>query len=210
MWLPDLRFYLCVCASVLALGVQAQTSSSAAQPAAPPQNDPSSTQGSSKKSEIKTSAHTTTQEVAWAALIPPNWNPHKEFEGMDLERLKDGDPRATNLLNRMREVWDQAPINEAMDGALIRIAGYVVPLEGGKDGVKEFLLVPYFGACIHSPPPPANQIIHVLANQAVPGLRPMAAVWVQGKLQAFRHNSLMGVSGYRIEAPRVEVYTHRN
>ena len=96
-----------------------------------------------------------------------------------------------------------------MDGALIRIPGYVVPLEESKDGMKEFLLVPYFGACIHTPPPPANQIIHVQLSQPVRGLRSMEAVWIQGPLQAFRHDSFMGVSGYRMQAQAVELFVEK-
>jgi uncharacterized protein len=149
------------------------------------------------------------KEILWDDLIPENWNPFKEFQGMNLGMLNDGDPRATALLNRMREVWDQAPINDKMDGALIRIPGYVVPLEDSKEGMKEFLLVPYFGACIHSPPPPANQIIHVLPSQPVRGLRSMQAVWIQGPLQAFRQDSFMGVSGYRMQAQAVELFVEK-
>ncbi|HEV8313022.1 MAG TPA: DUF3299 domain-containing protein, partial [Burkholderiaceae bacterium] len=69
----------------------------------------------------------------------------------------------------------------------------------------EFLLVPYFGACIHSPPPPANQIVHVFAASGS-GARMMEAVWVSGVIRAFRADSAMGTSGYRMEAQRVEAY----
>ena len=71
----------------------------------------------------------------------------------------------------------------------MRIPGFVVPLEDSKDGLKEFLLVPYFGACIHSPPPPANQIIHVLPEHAGQGRASMDTVWVSGMLghRADRH-----------------------
>jgi uncharacterized protein len=165
--------------------------------------------GRGKKADVNTTGKTKFKEILWDDLIPPNWNPLKEFHGMNLGMLNDGDPKATALLNRMREVWDQAPINDKMDGALIRIPGYVVPLEESKEGMKEFLLVPYFGACIHSPPPPANQIIHVQVSQPLPGLRAMEAVWIQGPLQAFRYDSFMGVSGYRMQAQAVELFVEK-
>jgi hypothetical protein len=82
----------------------------------------------------------------------------------------------------------------------VRIPGFVVPLEDTNDGLKEFLLVPYFGACIHSPPPPANQIIHVLPRTPAKGLRSMDTVWISGPVAVTRTDSYMGVSGYRIEA----------
>ena len=165
---------------------------------------------SEKKLDAKQAASAAAKEIPWEALIPPGWNPMKDLDTAELGGMNDGDPRATKLLKRIREVWDQAPANTALEGALIRIPGYVVPLEESKDGMKEFLLVPYFGACIHSPPPPANQIIHVISNKPLRGLRSMESVWVQGRLQVFRGDSVMGVSGYRVESPAVELYVEKN
>jgi hypothetical protein len=70
-------------------------------------------------------------------------------------------------------------------------------------------LVPYFGACIHVPPPPANQIIHVLSDKPIKGVHAMTAVWVSGTLKTVRANSIMGMSGYRMEARAVERYEER-
>ncbi len=145
--------------------------------------------------------------ITWEQLVPPNWDPFKEFKDLNLAGLQDGDPRATELLKRMREVWDKAPVNPALVGQAVRIPGFVVPLEDTKDGIKEFLLVPYFGACVHSPPPPSNQIIHVLPRSAVKNLRSMDAVWISGTLAQVKTDSYMGAAGYRIEAVSVEPYT---
>ena len=64
----------------------------------------------------------------------------------------------------------------------IKIPGFAVPLEGddGFEYVKEFLLVPTFGACIHVPPPPPNQVIHVILDKPVYFEKLMYAVWVSG------------------------------
>ncbi len=146
------------------------------------------------------------RNIAWEELIPKDWNPLKPFEGIDLSSLKDNDPKANKLLERMRQAWDNAPTNPKLAGALIRIPGFVVPLEQETGGVKEFLLVPYFGACIHTPPPPANQIIHVQLQTPAPGFRSMDTVWVSGTLSLGRQGSDMGVSGYQLDAIRVEPY----
>jgi hypothetical protein len=111
------------------------------------------------------------------------------------------------MLKKMREVWDSAPVNPELVGTQVRIPGFVVPLEDSKAGLREFLLVPYFGACIHSPPPPANQIIHVLPRTPAKGVRSMDTVWVSGTLSTVRTDSYMGASGYRIEATSVAPYT---
>jgi hypothetical protein len=120
--------------------------------------------------------------------------------------MSDADPRAAGLLRKMREGWDDAPTNRALDGAGVRIPGYVVPLEEDRLGVREFLLVPYFGACIHSPPPPSNQIIHVVAQRPVAGIRSMDTVWVSGTLRIQHSDSPMGTSGYDLTGVRVDPY----
>ena len=67
-------------------------------------------------------------------------------------------------------------------GKSIKIPGFAVPLEGdgGFEYVKEFLLVPTYGACIHVPPPPPNQVIHVILDKPVYFEKLMYAVWVSG------------------------------
>jgi hypothetical protein len=147
--------------------------------------------------------------IAWDALVPANWDPFKDLKGIDFNALNDGDPRAMQFLKRMREVWDNAPPNPQIVGQDVRIPGFVVPLEEGKDGMKEFLLVPYFGACIHSPPPPANQIIHVLPRSPAKGLRSMDTVWISGRISTQRTESFMGAAGYRIEAVSVAPYQEK-
>ncbi len=151
----------------------------------------------------------TARTITWDNLVPADWDPFKEFKGMNFNLLDDGDPRAAQMLKRMREVWDNAPVNAQLVGQTVRIPGFVVPLEDGKEGVKEFLLVPYFGACVHSPPPPANQIIHVLPKTPAKGLRSMDTVWITGTLATVRTDSYMGAASYRIEAVEVAPYSEK-
>jgi hypothetical protein len=110
------------------------------------------------------------------------------------------------MLKDMRATLDSAPIVAELDGARVRLPGYVVPLDEAGAELKEFLLVPYFGACIHTPPPPANQIVFVAAPKGTK-FRTMDTVWVSGTLRATRQESVMGTSGYRIDAAVVEAYT---
>jgi hypothetical protein len=149
------------------------------------------------------------KETTWEELMPKDWDPMKEL-GLDklgpIGLVQEGSVKERNLMKQMREVWDNAPTNPKMDGARVRLPGYVVPLEEVKGELKEFLLVPYFGACIHSPPPPANQIVHVSSPTPLKGWRTMDAVWVSGTLRAARNDSAMGVSGYSIGDPTVERY----
>ncbi|HVZ44505.1 MAG TPA: DUF3299 domain-containing protein [Ramlibacter sp.] len=143
--------------------------------------------------------------IDWEALIPKDWDPMKQI-GQDPSSLSDSNPRAMKLLRDMRQTWDNAPTVEAMNGAAVRLPGYVVPVDQTKEGLRQFLLVPYFGACIHSPPPPANQIIDVIVDHPADDIQSMDAVWVSGVLQTARTDSTMGMSGYKLKAARVEPY----
>ena len=58
-------------------------------------------------------------------------------------------------------------VNEALIGTSVRLPGYVLPLEFKDRKAVEFLLVPTVGACIHTPPPPANQIVHVVYPEGI-------------------------------------------
>ncbi len=144
--------------------------------------------------------------ITWEELVPKDWDPSKEFKGMDLSKLDDSDPRANDMLMKMQQISDNAPTNPAMNGVEVKIPGFIVPLEEDKGEVTEFLLVPYFGACIHTPPPPANQILHVRPQKGAK-FRAMDTVWVTGKLQTVRNDSMMGVSGYHVSAQSVTKYT---
>ena len=73
--------------------------------------------------------------------------------------------------------------------------------------IREFLLVPYFGACVHVPPPPANQLIHVIPDQPIAAGLNMSPVWVNGVLNVGRVASELGSAGYQMRAMKVEAYT---
>jgi hypothetical protein len=181
-------------------------------PNAPSASNPPTASGSAGAGRTAQSAAPGTaapRTIGWEVLVPADWDPMKDLKGLNLSILSDADPRATAALAKLREAWDNAPINPAVVGQTVRLPGYLVPLEETKDGLKEFLLVPYFGACIHSPPPPANQIVHVLPKVPAKGLRSMDTVWVTGVLTGTRTDSYMGMSGYRIEATQVTPYAER-
>lgn len=146
------------------------------------------------------------RDIKWEALVPKDWDPAKDLKALDFGKLQDSDPRAMEALEKMKALWDAAPTVPAMAGAKVRLPGFAIPLENKGGKVSEFILVPYFGACIHSPPPPANQIIHVLPNPPVKGVRSMDTVWISGKLTTGKTDTYMGASSYRIEATQVAPY----
>jgi hypothetical protein len=145
--------------------------------------------------------------ITWDDLMPKDWDPMTDFKKLDYSKLQDSDPRAQEALMNLREAWKNAPIAPAMDGARVRIPGFIVPLEVARHQITEFLLVPYYGACIHVPPPPANQIIHVFPDKPLKkGMESMDAVWISGTLQTLPSDTDMGSASYRMKAEVVEAY----
>jgi hypothetical protein len=138
------------------------------------------------------------REIGWEALVPKDWEALKKFRSADLSAYSDADPRADALLREMREAWDNAPVVPALDRQAVRIPGFVVPLEQTREGISEFLLVPYYGSCIHTPAPPSNQIIHVALAHPVSWLTSMLPIWLEGTLSVQRNETLLGASSYRM------------
>jgi len=100
-----------------------------------------------------------------------------------------------------------SPSLKALDGKQVKIPGYMVPLEDDSEIVSEFLLVPYVGACIHTPPPPPNQIVQVKMNsQKKVKMSFWDPVWVYGKLQIATIKSPYGDVGFQLTGMQIEPY----
>jgi hypothetical protein len=101
-----------------------------------------------------------------------------------------------------------------LDGKDVRIPGYVLPTEFSGSKVVEFLLVPYVGACVHTPAPPANQMVHVKVDEGFTSEGLFAPVWVTGQINtamstqsvSFNDGAMDVEAGYRIEASAVIPY----
>ncbi|MGA9766370.1 MAG: DUF3299 domain-containing protein [Rhodomicrobium sp.] len=96
------------------------------------------------------------------------------------------------------------PVVKEFDGKRVHIGGYVVPLDFEATNVKEFLLVPFVGACIHVPPPPPNQIIYVKAAKGFDVEGSFDPVWVTGTLKVASQYTGLAETGYTIDADKVE------
>ena len=136
-----------------------------------------------------------------------------------LAKLKAAKIDVDDLLSRRKEIAmklraQSRATNAALDNQLIRMPGYLLPLEFSGQQVTEFLLVPYVGACIHSPPPPPNQIVYVKSDKPVEVKATFDAVWVTGRMSskaATKSLHLVDGSsnvdvGYALAAAQVEPY----
>lgn len=110
----------------------------------------------------------------------------------------------------------QTSIVKELDGQLVRMPGYLLPLEVSSAKVTEFLLVPYVGACIHAPPPPPNQIIYVKAAQdnGYESKKIFEPVWVTGVIsvksmskELYLVDGSSGIDiGYSMQANKIKPY----
>ncbi|GAA3571594.1 MULTISPECIES: DUF3299 domain-containing protein [Marinobacter] len=148
---------------------------------------------------VPASADESAREIDWLELMPEsdlallNNLPEVEHEG-------DGPASLPDEIMTGRVV-------PAMNGVEGRIPGFVVPLKTTGDmRILEFFLVPYFGACIHVPPPPPNQIIHVKYPQGIQLEVLYEPVWVEGTLRTERVENDVAAASYTIQAESVELY----
>ncbi len=157
------------------------------------------------------------QQIGWDDLVPPDWNPEKVFEDMSDEEF-NALPEETfqAMLQVVQAELDNAPVVDSLHNKQVKIPGFIVPLEINNTSVSEFLLVPYFGACTHTPPPPANQIIYSKIDTQYTIDDIYQPVWISGILKTSRVISKLnevGVpepadikSAYSIQVESIEPY----
>jgi hypothetical protein len=108
-------------------------------------------------------------------------------------------------IKRRQPGGDQPPrVVAELNGKRVRIGGYVVPLDFEATSIKEFLLVPFVGACIHVPPPPANQIVYVKSGKGFEVAGQFEPVWVTGTMKTETAFTGLADAGYSIDAESVE------
>jgi hypothetical protein len=140
----------------------------------------------------------TARVLGWEDLIPPGV-PYAEIIGEgEMDAIKDTwlpefDENATKL-------------NKELHGAYIKMPGYVLPIDMSNAGVTSFIMVPYVGACIHTPPPPANQLVFVDSKKPWPSEKLWDPVWVTGRMRHELQSTSIADIGYALEAELIEVY----
>jgi hypothetical protein len=146
------------------------------------------------------------EEVDWDVLVPEDFRADAILDKYgDISELADDDPLVQTMMEELEKAYKSAPVVESLDGKAIKIPGFVVPLEGDGQVVSEFLLVPYYGACIHVPPPPANQTVYVKVAAGDAKIREVFdTVWVSGTLSAKTFDSDLATAGYQLDAVKVE------
>ena len=149
-------------------------------------------------------------ELAWNDLMPPG----------ELERLQAMQIQQLQTLYSLGPVAEGSASDigiqigtfntvEELDGQKVRIPGYTVPFEFGRNArISEFLLVPTFGACLHNPPPPPNNTVYVVTSEPIKLQELDQAVWVEGYLRTQTAYNDLGNAAYTLEMTKVEAYSY--
>lgn len=144
--------------------------------------------------------------LRWEEMIPADAQPLPPPVALhDLNQLAD--ILAEESGPAAQQQYPNAPIVPELNGLKVKLPGYIVPLTIDESSrITEFLLVPYFGACIHVPPPPSNQMVYVHSEGGVAMGDMWQPYWIEGKLTVESFSSDMGDTGYRAEAEKVYPY----
>lgn len=138
-------------------------------------------------------------ELEWSDLVP-------EGEGVALEALRRMGVVQHGQLDTPFDQETGGYVTDAYNGKLVRIPGYLVPLDYEGTGVTAALLVPYVGACIHVPPPPPNQLIYVTTDNPYESLGIFEPVYVTGVFGASASTTELAEIGYELTADEIEPY----
>lgn len=138
------------------------------------------------------------REVEWMDLMPAE-------EATAWERASESIDHSGYASAEEFQSWET--VGE-LDGKKIRIPGFVVPVETDGGGrLKTFFLVPYFGACIHVPPPPANQIIYGRLEKPIEMVNIWDAFYMEGTLQIEEISNETADSAYTMAVDSLKPYS---
>ena len=157
--------------------------------------------GSDPDAEATAETETKTyKELNWQDLMPEGWIP---------------EPTATpemvhsfDFAEQMKEFFrPDPPVVEALNETLVKVPGFIIPLEFDEVSISEFLLVPYMGACIHTPPPPGNQMVFVKLQEPMSSGNLWDPVWASGKILTKKEVTEFATPSYTLVDATVSLYT---
>ncbi len=157
------------------------------------------------------------ETVEWTDLLPKEdlealENPPEYLadieDGSEADQLNSQLKAQTNVAeDRYQQALVSQNIRPEFDGRYVRIPGFIVPLDfDDYQTITSFFLVPFFGACIHVPPPPPNQIIYA---EYEPGIRLNALYdpfWINGKLSTTLVENDLAIAAYSLSVSSIEPY----
>lgn len=136
-------------------------------------------------------------DLDWADLlpegqqvIPPAIQALIDHDGPDMSRAQ---PPSQGV----RTDWN---------GEIVRLPGFVLPIDYSGTGVTAFILVPFVGACVHVPPPPANQLVFVTTAEPYQSSGLFEPVNVIGMFGTASTSTQLADIAYALSADRIEPF----
>lgn len=139
------------------------------------------------------------RELTWEDLVPRS----------ELNALNQSQGNVPLLSHNTFGVQQTGSVVPELNGERVRLPAFVVPLDGDENRLTELLLVPYFGACIHVPPPPSNQIVYFSSDKKPVDVEEFdlyMPVWATGTLITEGTDHALAQIGYRMEIEYFEEY----
>ncbi|MEM0930499.1 MAG: DUF3299 domain-containing protein [Pseudomonadota bacterium] len=148
----------------------------------------------------------------WTDLLPPGEEERliKIYEdfysglggglGGSMSAITEG-----SALDMMPQLGTFSTVDD-LDGKRVELPGFVVPLDFQGRAHASFLIVPYFGACIHTPPPAPNQIVYATAEPAQELGNIFYPLWFKGVLETSRYDTDLGNAAYTLRLESVRPY----
>ena len=160
---------------------------------------------------------TAVQTLEWTDLLPPE--DLAKMEALPEVSHEGGEGPANGLKSQMdnndpsaqawTEVLQSANVRGELNGKKVRIPGFIVPIEYDEaQNISAFFLVPYFGACIHVPPPPPNQIIFVSNAKGLKADMIYNPFWIEGTLTTDTMSHDLANSAYSLKADNISEYVY--
>lgn len=158
------------------------------------------------------------EEIDWVALMPEDDLSALMNRPEFLNDIADGsaqdsvDDFTSQMLEdeqaqRYQSALTSTRVIEAFNGKAVRIPGFIVPLEQNENQeATTFFIVPYFGACLHMPPPPPNQILFVEFEEGIEIENLYDPFWFEGTIAIEHHESALGTSAYSLNLDHFEYY----
>lgn len=150
------------------------------------------------------------REIGWEELMPEGEEERlAQLYQQQMAMLYAGGPiMEGSAADQMIQIGTFNTVKE-LNETKVRIPGYTVPFDFSANAeITEFLLVPYYGACLHAPPPPPNQTVFIMSDEPIK-LRDLAqAVWIEGTIYTQTQESELADAAYTIKIDKVETYTY--
>lgn len=136
-------------------------------------------------------------DLEWSDLVPLGQTPSTEAFSSLFGHDETGPAASQPVSTGVRADWN---------GQTVGLAGFIVPIEFDGAGVTTFILAPFVGACVHVPPPPANQLVLVSTDKPYQITGAFEAVHVIGTFGAATMRTDLAEIGYTLSADRIEPF----